>query len=77
MLIGTCKRLGIKLIELSFQINDRLLQDDTIIAIDSEYKNGDINYYLARDIRIHNGQYSGHPGKGIHQEITDKVLYRL
>jgi hypothetical protein len=77
MLVGTCKRLGIKLIELSFQPNDKFVQENNIIPIDAEFKNGDINYYLARDVRVHNGNYSAHPGIGIHQEITNKILTYL
>lgn len=74
MLIGTCKRLGIKMIELSFNINDRFVTDNGILSIDDEYKGIDISTELARDVRIHNGNYSAHPGTGIHQKITDSLL---
>ncbi len=74
MLIGTCKRLGIKMLEVSFNINDRFVTENGILSIDDEYKGVDISTELARDVRIHNGNYSAHPGTGIHQLITDRLL---
>jgi hypothetical protein len=77
MLLATCDRLGIKVIELSFHPNDQFTQENNILGIDAEYKEGDINTLLARDVRTHNGKYTGHPGTGIHNIITQKVLDQL
>lgn len=77
MLIGTCKRLGIKFVELSFNTTDQFVIDNNIMAIDSEYKGHNISTELARDVRLHNGNYSAHPGTSIHQDISSQILKLL
>ena len=74
MLIGTCKRLDIKFIELSFNTTDKFVVDNNIMAIDSEYKGHNISLELARDVRLHDGNYSAHPGIGIHNDVSNKIL---
>jgi hypothetical protein len=77
MLIGTCKRLGIKFVELSFNTTDQFVIDNNIMAIDSEYKGHNISLELARDVRLHNGNYSAHPGISVHQDISSQILKLL
>jgi hypothetical protein len=77
MLIGTCKRLGIKFVELSFNTTDQFVIDNNIMAIDSEYKGHNISMELARDVRLHDGNYSAHPGTSIHQGISSQILKLL
>jgi hypothetical protein len=77
MLIGTCKRLGIKFVELSFNTTDQFVIDNNIMAIDSEYKGHNISTELARDVRLHDGNYSAHPGISIHQDISSQILKLL
>jgi len=74
MLIGICKRLGIKFIELSFHKDDQFIINSEISCIDINSNNTDINYCYARDLRVHDGALTAHPGIGIHREVTDKIL---
>jgi hypothetical protein len=74
MLIGICKRLGIKFIELSFHKDDQFIINSEISCIDINSNNTDINYCYARDLRLQNGALTAHPGIGIHREVTDKIL---
>jgi len=74
MLIGTCKRLKIKLIELSFHKNDLFSSNKDILTIDIDSNKNDVNYCYGRDLRIYDKEYTAHPGIGIHSETTKKVL---
>ena len=74
-LIGICKRLKIKFIELSFHKSDKFATNLPIVDIDTN-KN-DINYCYARDLRVSDGEYSGHPGIGIHLLASDIILKQI
>lgn len=74
-IIATCKRLGIKLAEVSFHKNDIFTKDFPVI--DTDTNKDDINYCYARDLRVSNGIYSGHPGIGIHKLASNTILKQL
>ena len=74
-IIATCKQLNIKYAEVSFHKNDIFAKDLPLVDIDTNKK--DINYCYARDLRVSNGIYSGHPGIGIHKLASDIILKQL
>lgn len=76
-ILSTCKRLGIKVVEVSFHPNDPFAIDNNIMSANIESNKDDISYCYARDVKIHNGEYTGHPGIGIHNEVTAQILKRL
>ena len=78
MIMSTCKRLGIKYLEISLW-KDEFTFENNLPLIDVDEKKGDINYTYGRDIRIDDkGVYHmGHPGVGIHNAAAEKILESL
>lgn len=77
MLIGTCKRLGIKLLEVSLFKNEQFAKDNNLLTIDTDTNSDDINFCYGRDIRIQPNFQSGHPGAGIHNLTANELLKLL
>lgn len=77
MLIGTCKRLGIKLVEVSLFKNEQFAKDNNLLIIDTDTNHNDINFCYGRDLRIQPNFRSGHPGSGIHRLTADTILTLL
>jgi hypothetical protein len=78
MVMATCKRLGIKYVEISLW-KDEFTFKNNLPLIDVDIKKDDINYTYGRDIRIDDtGVYHmGHPGVGIHNAAAEKILESL
>lgn len=78
MVMATCKRLGIKYLEISLW-KDEFTFENELPLIDVDAKKEDINYTYGRDLRIDdNGVYHlGHPGIGIHNAAAEKILESL
>lgn len=77
MLQTLCKKCNIKIIELSFNKDESLI-DENIIVVDQDIiDNDDINSKFGRDFFKQNEHYSGHPGIGIHQHVSNMILERL
>lgn len=74
MLKSMCKRLGIKLIEISFEKNDLFAQRNVQKIIDVNTNINDINFCYARDVRLLDGSYTGHPGIGIHMIAHNNIM---
>jgi len=74
---SVCKRLKIKLIEISFYHNDRYTKEFNIVAVDRDSNKENINYCYGRDVYIENGHYTGHAGIGIHNEMTNLLLDQI
>jgi len=72
-LVSACKRLGIKLIEVSFWHNDPFTIVEGIESIDATKHKDNINYCFGRDFLLNNA----HPGIGVHKEMSDVILKRL
>lgn len=73
-LYSTCKRLNIKLVEISFFKDDEYVKEYNIPVIDRESNKQDLNYCYGRDLFLSHGSYTGHAGIGINQEMTDLLL---
>jgi hypothetical protein len=73
MIRETCKQLNIKLIEISFNKDDPFINHESISVIDRDVGDN-IDLKFARDIRIHQGEYTAHPGIGIHQTAADTII---
>jgi hypothetical protein len=69
----TCLKLGIKLIEVSFWHDDPFVQNQSISAVNLESNKEDINYCFGRDYLLGNG----HPGIGLHKEMSDVIINLL
>ena len=78
MIMTTCKRLGIKYLEVSFW-KDEFTFDNNLPLIDVDLKKDDLNYTYSRDVNVGNiGEYYfNHPGVGLHNEAVEKILERL
>lgn len=74
MLTCVCKRLGVKLIEISFEKDDLFAQRNIQTIIDLNTNSNDINFCYGRDIRLLDNNYTGHPGIGIHKLTHNKIL---
>lgn len=74
-ILGICKRLGIKFAEISFHKSDKFAEE--LPVVDTETNNNDINFCYGRDLRISDGNYSGHPGIGIHKLASEIILSQL
>ena len=73
--MGICKRLNIKYCEISFHKDEEFAKHLPIVDIETNKE--DINFCFARDLRISDGHYSGHPGIGIHKLASDIILKQL
>jgi hypothetical protein len=78
MIMATCKRLGIKYLEISLW-KDEFTFENNLPLIDVDANKEDLNYTYGRDLRIDdNGVYHlGHPGVGIHNAAAEKILESL
>lgn len=74
MIKSACKRLGIKLIEISFEKNDYFTQQNVSNIVDIDTNKSDLNFCYARDVRVLDNYYTGHPGIGIHNIAHTMVL---
>jgi hypothetical protein len=70
---STCDRLGIKLIEVSFFHEDPFILEKEILSVRLNSNIDDINYCFGRDYHLQ----SGHPGIGIHKEMSDVIISAL
>lgn len=77
MVKATCKRLGIKFIELSFEKNDSFAKQNVSNIVDVDTKSDDLNFCYARDIRLLGDRYTGHPGIGIHKIAHNMIIKSL
>lgn len=77
MIQSTCKRLGIKLVEVSFEKYDSFAKQNVSNIIDVDTNSDDINFCYARDIRLLDSTYTGHPGIGIHNIAHNMILKSL
>jgi hypothetical protein len=72
---STCHRLNIKLVEMSFYNEDRVVLANNIPSVNRESHIEDLNYCFSRDVYLKDdGTYTGHGGKGVNQEMTDLLL---
>lgn len=73
----TCKKLGIKYIDVSFFADDPFtLQADTL-SVNIKKNITDINYTWARDFRseaVNGTPYASHAGVGLHSDMAEKIL---
>lgn len=77
MLHSICKKLNIKLIEITFDKSDIFTTTNVPNFIDINTNTGDINFCYARDYRLMNDSYTGHPGIGIHNITREIILKNL
>lgn len=77
MIRSICKRLSIKLIEISLERDDKFTDQRVPNLIDISVNNDDINFCYARDYRLVGDRYIGHPGIGIHNNIHNIILKSL
>jgi hypothetical protein len=69
----TCDRLNIKLIEVSFWHDDPFSIEAELPSIRLDSNINDINYCFGRDYHIG----AGHPGIGIHKEMSELIISLL
>jgi hypothetical protein len=77
MVRATCKRLGIKLIEISFEKHDSFAKQNVPNIVDVDTNSSDINFCYARDVRLLGDSYTGHPGIGIHSIAHNMIIKSL
>lgn len=73
LISSTCSRLGIKLIEVSFWHDDPFILKEGISSVNLNSNSDDINYCFARDYLLN----TGHPGIGLHKEMSDVIINLL
>ncbi len=78
MVMTTCKRLGIKYVDISFW-KDSFAFENNIPLIDIDAKKEDLNYTYSRDVHVGESgdYYFNHPGVGLHNEAAENILERL
>lgn len=75
LLCVLCQQCNIKLIEISLNHDDLFVQNTDIEIINvNNFNHFDTNQRFARDLIKIDNDFSAHPGIGIHQYISNKIL---
>jgi hypothetical protein len=78
MMKATCKRLGIKFVEVSFdEPTEPFITENGIKRVEMSSHSDDINYCFGRDVRVRAEGYYSHPGIGLHGEAAELILSQV
>ena len=74
ILKSACQRLGIKYLEMSFYKDDPVTLANNLPAIDRLKYQDDLSRCFSRDVFNNNGEYTGHGGIGVNEDMTELLL---
>lgn len=79
MIMATCRRLGIKYAEFTFDDRDKeLIQDGVPLIFPVDVNHEDLNEEIARDVRDKSdNSFFGHAGRRLHLRAKESIIQQL